>query len=225
MDPNWVWNLGGSATTVRGPMDLQFWAICGACVPGTLDAQWDISIWADGTKKFTQRIVGPTPATPNVPSLLSATVNIPSNITATNRLVLVIDPVFLDTQENTKIYYDSTLPCPGATNGPCDSTVTMPVVDPNSTPSPTPTPTPLPSPLPPGPDTPRYQIYVPPSTNMFSGGEPSIGSDWKTGNAMYLASYNPIRIGFDDTSSPAKDTWTNTSIPSAVSLDPIPASA
>ena len=221
VDPNWLWNLGGTSTTLRGDMVLQFWAICGACVPGTFNAQWDISLWADGTKKFTQRIVGPTPATPNVPSLLSATVNIPSNITATNRLVLVIDPVFLDTQENTKIYYDSTLPCPGATSGPCDSTVTMPVIDPNATPTPTPIPTATPTPAPPGPGTPRFRIYTPPATNSFNGGEPSIGADWKTGRAMYLANFSSIRVGFDDCSSPAKDTWTDTHIPSAASLDPI----
>ncbi len=219
VDPNWVWNLGGSSTTLRGDMALQWWAICGACVPGTFNAKWDVSLWADGTKMFTQRIIGPTPATPNVPSLLSATVNIPSNITATNRFVLVIDPVFIDTQENTKIYYDSTLPCPGATSGPCDSTVTMPVVDPSVVPTPTPPPTPTPTPAPAGPGTPRFQVYVPSSS--FSGGEPSIGANWQTGNAMYLANFSPVRISFDDATSPARDTWTNTSIPSAVSLDPI----
>jgi hypothetical protein len=80
-------------------------------------------------------------------------------------------------------------------------------------------PSPSPSPMPPGPGTPRFQNYVPNSS--FSGGEPSIGANWQTGNAMYLASYNPIRIGFDDCTSPAKDTWTATTIPSAVSLDPI----
>src|SRR6266550_4280462 len=102
VDPNWAWNLGGSSTTIRGNMTLQFWAICGACVPGALDANWDISLWADGTKKFTQRISGPTPPTPNVPALLSATVNVPDNITASSSLVLVIDPVYSDVQENTK---------------------------------------------------------------------------------------------------------------------------
>lgn len=218
VDPNWVWNLGGSATTLRGDMPIQWWAICGACVPGVFDAEWDISLWADGTKKFTQHIVGPTPATPNVPALLSATVNIPANITADNRWVLVIDPVYSDTQENTKIYYDSSLPCPGATEGPCDSTVTMPVVDPNSTPTPTPTATATPTPSA-GAGVPRFQVYVPASS--FSGGEPSIGTNWVTGNAMYLANFNPVRISFDDSSSPAKDTWTNTIIPSATSLDPI----
>src|SRR5690242_19935622 len=86
VDPNWAWNLGGSPVTIRGDMQLKFWAQCGACVPGVFEANWDISIWADGVSKFTKRIIGPTPATPNVPELLSATVTLPDNITASNRL-------------------------------------------------------------------------------------------------------------------------------------------
>ena len=38
---------------------------------------------------------------------------------------------------------------------------------------------------------------------------------------MYLASFSAIRVGFDDCSSPARDTWTNTNVPAAASLDPI----
>ncbi len=93
----------------------------------------------------------------------------------------------------------------------------------NSCSCPSPTPTPTPSPTPPGGNTgtPRYQNYNPPPTNSFNGGEPSIGVNWQTGNVMYLASFAAIRVGFDDCSSPARDTWTNTNAPSAVSLDPI----
>jgi hypothetical protein len=221
VDPNWIWNLSGP-TTLRGAMPIQWWGTCGACSPGIFEAQWTIRLWGDGVKLFETRIVGPTPPTPNVPALLNATFNIPNNITANTKWVLQIDPVFSDTQANTKIYYDSQLACPGATgSGPCDSTVTMPVVDPASTPTPTPTPSPIPSPQPPGPGTPRFQNYTPPASNNFNGGEPSIGSNWVSGNAMYLASFSSIRIAFDDCSSPAKDTWTNTNVPAAASLDPI----
>ena len=87
---------------------------------------------------------------------------------------------------------------------------------------PAPTPTPTPSATPgSGSGTPRYQNYNPPPTNSFNGGEPSIGVNWLTGKVMYLASFAAIRVGFDDCSSPARDTWTNTNAPSAVSLDPI----
>jgi PKD repeat protein len=82
----------------------------------------------------------------------------------------------------------------------------------------TPTPTP---PMPGGPGTPRFQNYVPPATGSFNGGEPSIGVNWLTGKVMYLASFSAVRVGFDDCPSPARDTWTNTNVPAAASLDPI----
>lgn len=217
-DPNWIWTLD-APTTLRGPMTARFWASCSGCASGAVLADWNIRLWADGTKILEQRVVDATPALPNVPQLLEATIDIPQT-TATSKFVVQIDPVYGADQANTHIFYDSQSPCPGVTgSAPCDSTVTMPVVDPNASPTPTPTATPTPTPMPPGPGSPRFQIYVPSSS--FSGGEPSIGTNWKSGAAMYLASYSPIRINFDDSTSPAKDNWTNTSIPSAVSLDPI----
>ncbi|MDQ6908380.1 MAG: glycoside hydrolase, partial [Chloroflexota bacterium] len=87
---------------------------------------------------------------------------------------------------------------------------------PAATPTPTPTATPGS-----GAGTPRFQNYIPPSTSSFNGGEPSIGSNWQTGKVMYLARFSAIRVGFDDCSSPARDTWTDASPPAAVSLDPI----
>ena len=85
------------------------------------------------------------------------------------------------------------------------------------------TPTPSPTATPAGGvnGTPRFQNYNPPTTNSFNGGEPSIGVDWLTGKVMYLASFSAIRINFDDCPSPARDTWTNTNVPAAASLDPI----
>jgi len=216
VDPNWIWNLS-EPTTLSGPMTIKWWQSCNAeCF--ALGGTWRVRLWADGVVVFTKENIDATPALPSVPSLLTATVNLPT-ITANTKFVLHLDTQYSDTGAGATIFYDSSLACPGGTEGPCDSTVTMPVVDPNATPTPTPEGSPAPSPIPPGPGTPRFQVYVPGSS--FSGGEPSIGANWKSGNAIYLASYNPIRISFEDCSSPAKDTWTATSIPSAVSLDPI----
>jgi hypothetical protein len=215
VDPNWIWTLS-QPTTLSGPMTIQWWQACNAeCV--ALGGTWRVRLWADGVQVFLKENIAATPALPNVASLLTTTVDLPK-ITATSKFVLHIDAQFSDTGQGATIYYDSSLACPGGTDGPCDSTVTMPVVDPNATPTPTPEATATPTP-PVGPGVPRFQVYVP--TSSFSGGEPSIGSNWVTGNAMYLANFNPVRINFDDSSSPAKDTWTNTSIPSAASLDPI----
>ena len=85
-------------------------------------------------------------------------------------------------------------------------------------PAPTPTPTPQPTA---GPGIPRFQNYTPPSTAVYNGGEPSIGTNWMTGNAMYLASFAALRISFDDCPSPARDIWTNTNALGVASLDPI----
>ena len=138
-DPNWTWTLTGP-TRIGGQMTLQWWATCGACgSTAGLDAEWTIRIWVDGVEKFEQ-IVTATPTLPNVTQLLTTTIfvkeNIPAEtnnpITANSKIVLHIDPVFIDSQNNTHIYYDSQSPCPGTdvgTTAPCDSQVTMPVLD------------------------------------------------------------------------------------------------
>jgi hypothetical protein len=123
-DPNWIWVLSG-ATALNGPMTINWWGDCTIC-PFT-GADWTIRLWADGVKVFEQSGVTPTPATPQVPELLSATVNV-SGITANSKIVLHVDPTFLDTGQGSTVYYDSSTACPGATApGPCDSTVVMPV--------------------------------------------------------------------------------------------------
>jgi Fibronectin type III domain len=227
-DPNWIWNLTGP-TRIGGPMTLQWWASCGACGTSVGPADWIIRVWADGTKYFEQRITA-TPDTPNVPKLLSTTVFVlQSNgkaITANTSIVIHIDPVFIDDQSNTHIYYDSVGACtPANASGPCDSTVTMPVLDPNDpvpTPTPTPTPPPFPTPQPATGIAPRYQNYAPPSGLGGDAGEPSIGVDWQTGNVMYEAHLQTLRVSFDDCPSPALATWLDKSAPtSANSLDSI----
>jgi hypothetical protein len=125
-DPNWVWNLT-APTTLEGPMTIEWWASCGAC-GGIFSADWTIRLWADGnpTPVFEQRLTA-NPALPNVPALLKATVTLPS-VTANSTFVLHIDPVYIDSQVNTRVYYDSMQACPAASgSGPCDSLVRVPI--------------------------------------------------------------------------------------------------
>ena len=71
---------------------------------------------------------------------------------------------------------------------------------------------------------PRFQNYTVPGTLGGSGaGEPSIGVDWNSGNAMYVAGLQTFKIGFNDATSPANATWTDVSATttSKESLDPI----
>jgi hypothetical protein len=70
---------------------------------------------------------------------------------------------------------------------------------------------------------PAYQIHTPPSTLGQRAGEPTIGLNWTTGNAMFIASLQTLRVTFDDTATPATSTWVNKSAPntSVTSFDPI----
>ena len=56
-----------------------------------------------------------------------------------------------------------------------------------------------------------------------SAGEPSIGYDAKSGDAMFLAGLQTLRVSFDDSVSPARATWQDVShlLTSTLTLDPI----
>ena len=86
------------------------------------------------------------------------------------------------------------------------------------------TPPPLPSP-PPVPGVPRYQNYTPaPGSGLgMNAGEPSIGSNWKTGNFMFQSDVQTLRVGIDRSCpSFAKSLWENKSSPtSQEDSDPI----
>jgi hypothetical protein len=77
--------------------------------------------------------------------------------------------------------------------------------------SPTPTPTPTPTPI---PNAPQYLNYYPPAGVAESFGEPSIGADWKTGKVMFFGGFSPyaLRVGFDDSTTPATVTWDQTAL-------------
>src|SRR5947209_5116356 len=72
--------------------------------------------------------------------------------------------------------------------------------------------------------SPRYQAYAaPPTIGGTSAGEPSLGFDKNTGNVMYVAGLQTLKVKFDDTTSPARPTWSDVSAltTSKESLDPI----
>jgi len=88
---------------------------------------------------------------------------------------------------------------------------------------------PVPSPA--TPDTgvaPTYQNYPAPDGLGTSAGEPSIGADWATGNTMYLAVTQTLRVAFSDatvptSTIPATAAWNDASYfyTAAQSSDPI----
>ncbi len=84
-------------------------------------------------------------------------------------------------------------------------------------------PAPQPTPTPSTEVGPRYQNYPAPPELGNSAGEPTIGVNWNSGNAMFIASLQTLRVKFDDTASPAPATWEDVSAAntSVVSSDPI----
>jgi subtilisin family serine protease len=146
-DPNWAWCLSGAPTapgcpsdpgytppgtqTISGPMTVEWWASCNLCDASLgISADWIIRVWGDGVLKSEQRVTA-TPAAPVTPSRLTATVTLPTFV-ATQRVVVQIDPVYIDSETVATIYYDSAGPgtCTAALTGPatgyCDSLVRMP---------------------------------------------------------------------------------------------------
>lgn len=84
-------------------------------------------------------------------------------------------------------------------------------------------PAPQPTPTPSSETAPRYHNYAAPPELGNSAGEPTIGVNWDTGNAMFVAALQTLRVKWDDTASPASATWTDVSAPntSLLTLDPI----
>ncbi|MBV8199711.1 MAG: exo-alpha-sialidase, partial [Acidobacteria bacterium] len=74
-----------------------------------------------------------------------------------------------------------------------------------------------------GATPPTYTNYPAPAPLATSAGEPSLSYDAKSGNVMFEAGLQTLRVSFDDSTSPARATWTDVSyiLTSMVTLDPI----
>lgn len=129
--PSWKLTLT-QPSVVEGPARVSWWASCSAC---SLGADWIITVWADGASAFSRRVSAPLPAS-GIPARLTVDVNLP-RIEASSDLIVSIDPVFIDAQTVTTLYYDSSEQCellvsPPSADAPeqslaCDSYVLMPL--------------------------------------------------------------------------------------------------
>jgi hypothetical protein len=72
-------------------------------------------------------------------------------------------------------------------------------------------------------EAPRYATHVPPDGVGRGAGEPTLGVNEETGNVMYIAGLETLRVGFDGCTSPARASWTDVSFltTSITSFDPI----
>jgi hypothetical protein len=69
---------------------------------------------------------------------------------------------------------------------------------------------------------PTFNTFVAPAPLGRDAGEPSIGSNWSTGNVMYQAGLETLRVNnFDDVAKTATWTSVGSTITSTTSLDPI----
>ena len=70
---------------------------------------------------------------------------------------------------------------------------------------------------------PTYDLYQAPSSLGQDAGEPSLGVNWKSGNVLYIAGIETLRVTFDNSATPANASWSDVTFPLAglLTLDPI----
>jgi len=70
---------------------------------------------------------------------------------------------------------------------------------------------------------PTYALYPAPAPLGQSAGEPSLGVNWRTGNVMFIAGLETLRVSFDDTVTPAAAAWQDVTytLTGLTTLDPI----
>lgn len=70
---------------------------------------------------------------------------------------------------------------------------------------------------------PTYDLYPAPAPFGQEAGEPSLGVNWNSGNVLYIAGLETLRVSFDDSVAPAAATWDDVTFPltGLLTLDPI----
>jgi len=70
---------------------------------------------------------------------------------------------------------------------------------------------------------PTYDLHPAPAPLGQDAGEPSLGVNWSTGNVMYIAGLETLRVSFDDSVTPAVASWQDVTFPltGIITLDPI----
>jgi hypothetical protein len=70
---------------------------------------------------------------------------------------------------------------------------------------------------------PTYNLYPAPSPLGQDAGEPSLGVNWSSGNVLYVAGLETLRVTFNDSVTPAAASWSDVTYPltGLLTLDPI----
>lgn len=220
-DPAWEGSLDGTISSLT----LDFWQK--APVGDLLgEVNYGTAVWV-GDKEFVlpdfSRVETESPAdvihiTHTYTTMLDASGSqIPLSIPASGPVTINVSGKYIDEEAAATILYDST-------DYPSGFSVTTGAV---SSPSPSPT-TPSPSPssssttAPPPGDGPTFQNFTPPSNLGQDAGEPSIGINPKTGNAMMIAGFQTLRVNdFDEATGTSHWQDVSSLITSLDTWDPI----
>jgi hypothetical protein len=209
----WSGNYSG---TVTGMLDLKwYWSTAN---PDTIvqGASIQVSVFADpdytADRAQPQRLIGraivPLTGISATPTLVENFV--PVSGTVNNTLLIQVIPQFVNTGMGVAASYNST-----AT--PSSFTFTSAAR------------TPFPAAAPAAGLPPRFSLFTPSAAQLATGlgtdaGEPSIGSNWITGNALFQSFLTTFRVSFDDScpTSPSS-TWVakQSPITGTESMDPI----
>ncbi|MEA2337215.1 MAG: hypothetical protein QOE82_1222 [Thermoanaerobaculia bacterium] len=216
-NPLGIYWSGAFSGTLTGVMDVKwYWSTLN---PETiaLGGAVSVSIFADpdyaADRGQPQRLIGkaivPLTGISAAPTLIESLV--PVNGTVSGTLLIQVVPQFTDSGNGINVYYNSTTTPSSFTFHSAPSRVPFPAA-------------PQASGLPP-----RFSLFTPSAGQIASGlgidaGEPSIGSNWITGNAMFQSFVTTFKVSFDDScpTSPTS-TWVpkQSPITGTESMDPI----
>src|SRR4051812_40612941 len=221
-----------NADYVANPLAIYWSGPYSGSIAGSLDLKWywsttnpetiavggaiEVSVFADpdytADRAQPQRLIGraivPLTGIGPAPTLIESLV--PVNGTVTGTMLIQVIPQFIDSGHALTAHYNSTL-----TPSSFNFTTVQRIPFPAATPA-----TGLP---------PRFSLFTPSAAQLASGlggdaGEPSIGADWITGNALFQSFVTTFRVSFDDScpTSPSS-TWVakQSPITGTESMDPI----
>ena len=221
-----------NADYVGNPLAIYWSGPYSGNIAGTLDLKWywstanpetiaiggaiQVSVFADpdytADRAQPQRLIGraivPLTGIGPAPTLIESLVPVSGSVSST--LLIQVVPQFVDSGHALTALYNSTT---------TPSSFTFTTIQRTPFPAATPA-TGLP---------PRFSLFTPSATQLASGlgtdaGEPSIGANWITGNALFQSFVTTFRVSFDDScpTSPTS-TWVpkQSPITGTESFDPI----
>jgi len=216
-NPLGIYWSGAYTGTVSGVLDLKwYWSTqnpetiaLGGAVSVSVFADPDYAADRGQPQKLIGRVIVPLTGISAAPTLIESQVPVSGTINST--LLIQVVPQFSDSGNGINVFYNSTTTPSSFTFHSAPQRVPFPAATPASG-------------LPP-----RFSLFTPSAAQLASGlgidaGEPSIGSNWITGNVLFQSFVTTFKVSFDDScpTSPTS-TWAakQSPITGTESFDPI----